>query len=414
MHYNPWSLAISTLIAIFAAYTALDLTRGLVAARGRERWAWLATGSLALGTGIWSMHFVGMLAYSAPGLRIAYDVQLVLLSVVAALVGSSVALSMAARGHISHGRLALAALAMGGAVSAMHYIGMAAMRANAPLEWNPKIVALSAAVAVAASWVAVRVESQLRVEKGRAERFSVPPGAVGTGLATTGMHYISMAAATWGEPDGAIDASGGTLLPTPGLTVLVALATLGVLAVALSGSLVRRSRLADENARLADEAQQANERLASMLVEMRRRTEEAEEANRVKSEFLAVMSHELRTPLTAMLGYSELLLDGIPEPLPARSQKSVQRVYGAATHLLHLIEEMLVYARIEAAREDAHLEPLSVQDVMEAATDLTGPLAEAKGLTLHLDCADAPDRVVADARKLGRVLTAVRAVKPRP
>src|ERR687884_2388099 len=89
--YNPVLVALSVVIAVAASYAALDLAGRVTAARGRERLAWLAGGSIALGAGIWSMHFVGMLAFRLPT-PVTYDVWLLALSVLVAIVASALAL----------------------------------------------------------------------------------------------------------------------------------------------------------------------------------------------------------------------------------------------------------------------------------------------------------------------------------
>ncbi|MGH7448806.1 MAG: MHYT domain-containing protein, partial [Longimicrobiales bacterium] len=87
--YNPALVVVSVLIAIFASYTALDLANSVTVTRGRARLIWVSAGALALGVGIWSMHFVGMLAFEMPGMPIAYQITLVFLSVAIAILASA-------------------------------------------------------------------------------------------------------------------------------------------------------------------------------------------------------------------------------------------------------------------------------------------------------------------------------------
>ncbi len=106
---------------------------------------------------------------------------------------------------------------------------------------------------------------------------------------------------------------------------------------------------------------------------------EAERANRVKSEFLATMSHELRTALNATIGYAELLLAGIPEPIPPASQEQVRRIALSGRHLLELIEEVLTFSRLEAGEERVDAAPIDLATLVHEAQALTEPLALAKG-----------------------------------
>jgi PAS domain S-box-containing protein len=137
------------------------------------------------------------------------------------------------------------------------------------------------------------------------------------------------------------------------------------------------------------------------------------EANDAKSDFLAVMSHELRTPLNAILGYTDLFLTGIPEPLPLRVVPQVERVQDAARHLRDLIEEVLSFARLEAGHEQAQLEEEELGRLTRSAAALVEPLAERRGLSfrVRLPAEDVP--IVTDARKLRQIVVnlAANAVK---
>ncbi len=132
--------------------------------------------------------------------------------------------------------------------------------------------------------------------------------------------------------------------------------------------------------------------------------EAAEEANRVKSHFLATMSHELRTPLNAMIGYSDLLLEGLPVPIPDGARKSVERIGVSARHLLELIEEILSFARIEAGRERVKLARVELGALVKETCALVEPLAVRKGLDFTFDAPDEPITLETDARKVRQVL----------
>src|SRR5262249_28847047 len=147
---------ISVLIGAFASYVALDLAKRVheedrVAAR-----VWWGCGSLALGTGIWSMHFVGMLAFSLP-IALGYTRLLTFVSWVAAVTVSAVALGVANCRELSLARLLGGALAMGSGICAMHYLGMAALDMTIGIDWNPWLVAASVVIAVSASAVALLI-----------------------------------------------------------------------------------------------------------------------------------------------------------------------------------------------------------------------------------------------------------------
>ncbi|HEX8431111.1 MAG TPA: ATP-binding protein, partial [Longimicrobium sp.] len=131
---------------------------------------------------------------------------------------------------------------------------------------------------------------------------------------------------------------------------------------------------------------------------------EAERANRVKSEFLATMSHELRTPLNATIGYAELLLAGIPEPIPDASKEQVRRIALSGRHLLELIEEILTFSRLEAGEERFDAEVVDLATLMDEAAALTEPLALTKGIGFATHFPAAPGTIVTDHRKVRQIL----------
>src|SRR6267154_1195720 len=125
--YNYALVALSVLIAIFASYAALDLAGRVTAAGGWTRAIWLLGGAGAMGTGIWSMHYIGMLAFILP-IPVAYHWPTVLLSLLAAILASAVALGMVSRQKMGGFRALAGSLPMGAGISSMHYTGMAAAR----------------------------------------------------------------------------------------------------------------------------------------------------------------------------------------------------------------------------------------------------------------------------------------------
>jgi PAS domain S-box-containing protein len=145
-------------------------------------------------------------------------------------------------------------------------------------------------------------------------------------------------------------------------------------------------------------------RRAAYAIDHARLYERAVEANRSKRDFLAVMSHELRTPLNAILGYTDLFLAGIPEPLPGAFEPQMQRVQTAARHLLSLIEEILTFARLEGGQEEIRREPTSAAALAGEACALVEPLALERGIGFDVR-APAPDVPLnTDRRKARQIL----------
>src|SRR5919197_5266390 len=140
--YDYRLVILSVLIAICAAYAALDLAARTTAAKGRIRLAWLGGGATAMGLGIWSMHYIGMLAFSLPVL-VLYDWPTVLLSLLAAVFASAVALFVVSRKKMGWRRALLGSAIMGGGIATMHYTGMAAMRLPATCSYDSLLLTLS-------------------------------------------------------------------------------------------------------------------------------------------------------------------------------------------------------------------------------------------------------------------------------
>src|SRR5687767_14580240 len=124
--YNPWLVCLSVFVAIFVSYTALNLAIRVSSANRRSARLWLAGGAIAMGGGIWSMHFIGMLAFSLP-IPLAYDVTITVVSLVIAIAISGFALWIASRSRNTLSELAVSALVMGLGICAMHYSGMDAI-----------------------------------------------------------------------------------------------------------------------------------------------------------------------------------------------------------------------------------------------------------------------------------------------
>src|SRR5262249_26962837 len=145
--------ALTVLIAILASYAALDLAGRVTSARGAGRLLWLNGGAVAMGLGIWSMHYIGMLAFRLP-VPVQYDWPTVLLSLVAAILASGVALFVVSRDKMGMLRAAIGSVFMGGGIAVMHYTGMAAMRLSAMCHYSPALLILSVILAIAISFVA--------------------------------------------------------------------------------------------------------------------------------------------------------------------------------------------------------------------------------------------------------------------
>jgi PAS domain S-box-containing protein len=193
--YQLGLVALSIAIAICAAYAALDLAGRTTISRGSSRILWLTGGAFAMGLGIWAMHYIGMLAFSLP-VPIFYNIPSVLLSLLVAIASSAVALLVVSRKELSRAYLTGGSFALGGGIAAMHYIGMMAMRLNAQPVYNLRLVALSVITAILVSDAALRLAFRLR-DPSKNAFWLRPAAAVVMGFAIASMHYIAMAAVSF-------------------------------------------------------------------------------------------------------------------------------------------------------------------------------------------------------------------------
>jgi PAS domain S-box-containing protein len=235
--YNYWLVALSVLIAMFASYAALDLAGRVTAAGGWTRALWLLGGAGAMGTGIWSMHYIGMLAFILP-VPVAYHWPTVLLSLLAAILASVVALGVVSRQKMGWFRALTGSVLMGAGIASMHYIGMAAMRLSALCQFSSFLVILSVVFAVLISLAALWITFHFRDEKMGVGGKKLA-GAVVMGAAIPVMHYTGMAAASFapsGMPMDTFHAVGISTLGTAGIAAV----TFNVLGLALLTSWVDR------------------------------------------------------------------------------------------------------------------------------------------------------------------------------
>jgi diguanylate cyclase (GGDEF)-like protein len=232
--YNAWLVAASLLVAVLASYTALDMAGRVSATQGRaSRW-WLAGGSVAMGIGVWSMHFLGMLAFSLP-IRIGYDPAITLFSLSIAIVSSTFALWTVCQAELSIVRLGSGALLMGSGVAAMHYTGMAAMQMKPEIQYDPLLFALSVLIAISASGAALWIAFRLRRHSSHS-RLLRAVAAVAMGLAIAGMHYTGMAAARFAPNSMCLMGAGG--VNSTWLASLIIIFSVAVLSIALLTSLL--------------------------------------------------------------------------------------------------------------------------------------------------------------------------------
>ncbi len=265
--YVVWLVVASILISIVAAYAAFSFAERVASSECRWAKGWLIAGPVAMGLGIWSMHYLGMLAVQLP-IEVLYHVPTVLLSLLLAIAASAVALQVVSDEKLSRRALIIGSMAMGGGIGAMHYTGMAAMRSLAMPHYNHWITALSILVAVAFSWMSLRLTFSLRREPGKHELQRLG-GAVLMGMGIAAMHYTAMAAVTFTPGNRHY-----STLHTVSVAHIDGLAIILTTLIILFGALI--SAFVDR--RMNHELRIANERLSETQATLLQREKELQEA----------------------------------------------------------------------------------------------------------------------------------------
>jgi len=260
--YNLLLVLISFVVAAIASYVALSTTGRITASSGRTARWWLGGGACAMGFGVWSMHFIGMLAFKLP-ISQGYDLLITGWSLLIAVAASGYALWMVTRPTLSLTQLLGGGVVLGCGIAAMHYVGMAALRIQPGIDYDPLWFALSVLIAIAASVAALWISFVLRGE-GREHLLRLRLAAAGVmGLAIAGMHYTGMAAARFAE--GSICAAAVAGVSSQWLASLVGTSTFAILGIALVTSVLDR-RLQERTAVLAASLAKANNELAHLAL----------------------------------------------------------------------------------------------------------------------------------------------------
>jgi PAS domain S-box-containing protein len=345
--YDHTLVALSVVIAAVASYTALDLAGRIQAARGWSRHAWLVSSAAAMGGGIWSMHFIAMLAFSMPDMEVHYDLGLTVLSLVVPIVVTGIGFHLVGNRSGGIPLLAFSGGLMGLGIVAMHYIGMAAMRMPAALGYQWIWVALSVLIAIGASTVALWLAFK---NTGLAQKLMA---AAVMGVAVSGMHYTAMQAAVFTAHPATDGEHGVAILGQASLALSVAATTFLILFFALIASMFDR-----RFAMLAEREAAALRRSEEQFRSLYRRTPIplhaldadglVEEASDAWLSLLGYTREEvLRRPLTAFMTEDsavQLVQDDWPDLLAAgHLQNAEHRMVTKAGETL----DVLLSARVE-------------------------------------------------------------------
>lgn len=521
--YDPWLVLLSFFVAALAAFGALMTARQLAHGPVGVRAAWLMAGSVSMGGGVWAMHFIGMLAFYLP-CGVDYHLGTTILSALPAVLASAVALLvLGSRQRVGQGKLLLSSVLMGAGIGTMHYTGMAAMELDAILLYDIRMVGLSVVVAVVLAYVSLSLRGLTARSSTRLGKvLSMAGASLVMGGAVSGMHYTAMNAAVF-FPLAAPVVQDMALPPTT-LAVLIVIFAVALALLTMVGAFAGQQMQTSQHLRaeiahraaLERESAAARARLEAIFntvvdgiltydaqgiiqhwspsaaaifgyerddlrrwhisrlisdpaesgrvlpvpqcddmdgthaigpgreVTGLRRTGEtfpmelsigrvdldgevlytavvrditdrravqreleeavrgADAANRAKSAFIANVSHEVRTPLNAIIGMAHILLRA---DLAKTQQAQVGKILQAGRVLLSIINDILDFSKVEAEQVVIEAIPIDLEQVLQDVTDMVIERVLAKHLELVLDVdPELPTRLIGDPLRLGQVL----------
>jgi two-component system, sensor histidine kinase and response regulator len=352
-NHNGWMVALSIFVACVSSILAMRIAEFAKQSSTSNpiRQLVIASGALAFGTGVWAMHFIGMLALRLC-VPVTYSIRITLISMIPSLLAAWVGLR-----HLTYGKhILLSGILMGGGIGAMHYFGMSAMKmVNASVYYDWKGFAFSVLVAVALASLAIWLRFSLSGKW-------LSPLLSGTvmGFAVSSMHYTAMFATHFiGIPLIA------TPMPTGDAVQLAVIITIGTL---LLGLTVLATNLFVRYREMAMQEHLVSER--------------AELASRAKGAFLANMSHEIRTPMNAIIGLTYLLRKSVYLP---KQIDFLNKIDVSAQHLLSIINDILDLSKIDAGHVELELSNFFLYELLDNICTLMSDQIRDKGLTIHVD-----------------------------
>jgi len=401
-HHDPYLGILSYLVAALASYTALEMTDRLRQSAGRSRGLWHAGAALVFGGGIWSMHFIAMLAYRSP-LPQSYAPGLTIASGLIAIVVAWIGLKVFER-DMTRTRLLLAGTLIGLGVVAMHYTGMMAIRVAGQIYYRPGIFLVSVVIALATATVALWLAYRLRFAWQRVIASFV------MAVAICGMHYAGMAGTVLVADPAVLAPEHGISGPVLALAVaagVVVIISLGLLCATLDRHFEGLAQQEAARLRLVNETLEARvaERTAELttaIIDLEDATRRAEGASQAKSAFLATISHEIRTPLNGMLGMVQAMVADDP---PERQKARLEIARQCGETLLATLNDVLDLSKIESGKLELEEIDFDLEDLARGPHATFTELANRKGLSFNL-CVDANARGTyrGDATRVRQIL----------
>lgn len=374
--YDPHLVALSILVAALASYTALDLGGRVAAARGLARRVWLAAAAITMGGGIWSMHFVAMLAFIMPT-PMSYDIGLTALSLGVAMFVTGGGFYVISRQSGSPLRLVLSGIFMGLGIAAMHYTGMAAMRAHVELRYDRIFVALSLIIAIGASTAALRLAFRT-TDLGQKLL-----AAVVMGLAISGMHYTAMRGTAFAAHGTVPEVHAYASLDQTNLALAVAGTTFVILASALIASLSEQKR-----------AEEALHEAQANLAHVSRVT--------TMGELCASLAHEVNQPITAAIANADACLNWLARDTPnlEKARESAMSIVEDGTRAAEIISRI----RLLCKKGTPQREMVDVNEVIQGLIVLLRSQITRYLISVRMELAADLPQVMGDRVQLQQVM----------
>ncbi|HIJ83848.1 MAG: PAS domain S-box [Magnetococcales bacterium] len=379
--FYDWRLVIlSFAVAGITSLTGLDIAIRVELLESKQltspasRLFWVGVGAFVMGTGIWSMHFIGMLAYDMH-CRVSYDFLTTFLSIIPAVASSFFALRLAIGKNNDKNKIILGSLIMGLGIGLMHYVGMAAMRMPARILYLPDLFFVSLLVAVVTSFIALMFTARMVQRRDHDVIFKKLISGTVMAMAICGLHYTAMHAAVFVSIP--MDSE-----PPAGLSPeFFSGAIFFLVFVVLGGYWIQLS---------------LSER------ELSQAQEKADRANHAKSLFLANMSHELRTPMNTIVGMINHVLES---DLNESQRHHLTTLHRATDALLSIMDNILYFSEIEAEKLVLEYVPFNVRQVAAEALERMELTAKQKGLRLTWEYEDnLPPLLLGDPDRLRQIL----------